>query len=172
MPSHDPEAKRVPSGENDTALPAAPWPRVAIRSRVAMSHSLTVPSHNPEAKRVPSGENDTALTAAPWPRVAIRSRVATSHSLTVLSHDPEAKRVPSGEKDTDVTSDLDALGGWRPRFCGHVPQLDRAIHRPRSQCSAVGGKRHRSNRREKRVGSPHNRMPFEGSDPLSGPHIP
>ena len=51
---HDTEASVVPSGENDTSLPAYPW-RIAIRSCVATSHSMTVPSEAPEARRAPVG---------------------------------------------------------------------------------------------------------------------
>ena len=58
---HDTEASVVPSGENDTSLPPYLW-RVAIRSCVATSRSMTVPFKAPEARRAPSGENDSELT--------------------------------------------------------------------------------------------------------------
>ena len=59
VPSDDPEARRVPSGENDRDITAFVCPlNVAIFSFVVISHSLTAPSYDPEASREPSGEND------------------------------------------------------------------------------------------------------------------
>ena len=58
--SKEPEAMRLPSGENDTLKTLPPWPWSMRRSApVPTSHRRTVSSSEPEASVFPSGENDT-----------------------------------------------------------------------------------------------------------------
>ena len=64
MPSEEPEASIVPSGENatDRTHPVCPS-REAIFSLVSGFHSRTPPDADPETSVFPSGENTTDKTS-------------------------------------------------------------------------------------------------------------
>ena len=90
VPSEDPEARVVPSGENDTERirnPYAPqvWRYFRACRHIPQLHRFNL--HDPEARVVPSGENDTEVTlfVCPFKSVAIFVSVATSHNFTVPS---------------------------------------------------------------------------------------
>ena len=113
MSYQDPDAKVVPSGENDTEKTVAVCPSsmmIAFAVPVPTSHSRTVLSDAPVASVVPSGENDTEKTVAVCPSsVAIASPVAVFHSRTVPSSDPVASSNPSGENDTEIAPKISMI---------------------------------------------------------------
>ena len=98
MSSSDPEASRVPSGDQATELTPSEWrSRVAASSPDDGSQSLTVLSSLPEATRRPSGDQATEPThAACLLKVCKRLPVSASQIPTLLSAEPEASRRPSG----------------------------------------------------------------------------
>jgi hypothetical protein len=85
VPSSDPEARILPSGEKATLHTVLVCPERAHSSRpLATSHSLTVLSLAPEANVLPSGEKATLFPACSE-RTRSSRPPATSHSLMVKS---------------------------------------------------------------------------------------
>ena len=107
VPSTEPDAIFVPSGENATARTQPVCPEnEAICFCVATSHISTLSSQDPEASFMLSGENATEKLADPSPSVSVVKYwpVPTSHNL-MSSNDAEASFVPSGENATEKTGD-------------------------------------------------------------------
>src|SRR5690242_16736302 len=96
-----PEARRVPSGDQVTALTVLECGNVKCRIFVRASHTCTVVSLLAEAMCFPSGDQATAGIRAVCPvYVRMRSPVEASQIWTVLSSPPEAIRPPSGDQAT------------------------------------------------------------------------
>ena len=92
MPSFDPDANVLPSGEKATLNTPLVFPfRVRKVRPLVTSHRITVLSHDPDARVFPSGENVTVIILSECPdRVFRGCPLATSHKVIVLSVDPEA----------------------------------------------------------------------------------
>ena len=79
-----PEARRVPSWLNATAVTIKEWPlSVRTSSPVAVSHTFTALSPPAEARRVPSGLNATPNTPLNWRSVSATLPAAGTHTFTV-----------------------------------------------------------------------------------------
>ena len=94
---HDPIARIVPSGENDTERTQDVCPSRATAFPVATSHSRILSFPDLEASIVPSGENDTERTQDVCP-----SRVAITSSVKFLSFSPDGTILASGSYDRTV----------------------------------------------------------------------
>src|SRR5205814_7781046 len=71
--SYDPDASRLPSGENATDQTGSESPfNVLFSAPVSASQSMTVRSDDPDASRLPSGENATDRTGPEWPSRACK----------------------------------------------------------------------------------------------------
>ena len=102
VPSRDPDARVLPSGENATEETASPCPcRVTIFRCVLTFQSSIIPSYLPTTSVLPSGENTRFLPFATLPscNVAKSFPVEISHSFSP-SNVPEARIAPSGENAT------------------------------------------------------------------------
>jgi hypothetical protein len=109
--SSDPEARRLPSGENVTFVTESEWPSsILSTTAVIVSHNLIVPFLDAEAKKVPSGEK--ALLNIPPERcggICIRSASKFGfHSWTVLFSVPAARILLFGEKAKSRISLIDS----------------------------------------------------------------
>ena len=105
IPSSDPEASIVPSGENATEWTPSPRSENSFIFLFFTSHSLTRPLARPTARVVSSVIATERTGDKAMMRVSVFP-VAGFHKRTVLSADPVASRVPSGEKSTERTAFL------------------------------------------------------------------
>ena len=101
-----PEARVVPSGENDTDWTLISYALEVLRYLCVSPHPTTSPCNQKTRKRGLCHPVNTTLNGqnAYTPQVLRYFRcVSTSHNFTVPSEDAEARVVPSGENDTDWT---------------------------------------------------------------------
>jgi hypothetical protein len=86
VPSPEPEAASLPSGENAIELTQPEWPLSGspCGAPVAASQSRTVPSLEPDATSLPSGENATDLTQSEWPSSVCRAPLQFACPFEIL----------------------------------------------------------------------------------------
>ena len=102
--SSDADARRLPSGENATALTPPKWPsRVALQAPDFGSQSQTALPSDGETESWRSDKYATALTNFLPMRAVRLAPVIGSQSRIVLSFDADARSLPSGENATALT---------------------------------------------------------------------